>query len=124
MKPWLGGLGIALLGLCSGSAALAQQAPQRLAQTMTFDIPAQPIGTALTQFARQAGIQVLFYTTIASGIRSPHVVGTLTREAALEQLLASTTLSYEFLNERTVAIRARATAPNTPGTGDTGGSPV
>ncbi len=35
--------------------------------TITFNIPSQPLGTALTSFGRQSGIQVLVDSASVSG---------------------------------------------------------
>jgi iron complex outermembrane recepter protein len=74
-------------------------------QQLTWDLRAQPIGDALNEFAQKAGLQVVFYTEVSEGITAPALSGTFTSQAALEKLLTGTRLQYEFINDRTVAIR-------------------
>lgn len=72
--------------------------------TVTVDIPAQPLRFALNQLAQQANIEVVFYTDLGRDIVAKPLEGKLTPEAALQQLLEGSGLSYEFIAERTVAI--------------------
>ena len=48
---------------------------------------------------------------LASGATAPRVEGTFTPETALKLLLAGTELRYEYVNARTIAIRAAALPP-------------
>ncbi|MBL8271978.1 TonB-dependent receptor plug domain-containing protein, partial [Steroidobacter sp.] len=75
-----------------------------------LDIQAQPIGDALNEFARQAGIQVILQTQDGAGIVSPRLVGEYQPRAALEKLLANSGLEFEYLNGNTIAVRKPATA--------------
>jgi outer membrane receptor for ferric coprogen and ferric-rhodotorulic acid len=96
--------------LCS--AALAQE-PE--ARALAFNIQAQPVDHALKVFAGQSGLQVLFHVEgvqIPAGLNSAALNGTYTPEVALEQLLSNTGLRYEFINPRTVTIRAALTGGN------------
>jgi vitamin B12 transporter len=68
------------------------------------DIPAQPLVTALRQFADQTGLQLAVETSITTGKTSAAVKGTLSSQDALEKLLKGTGLSYRFLDSRTVAV--------------------
>jgi outer membrane cobalamin receptor len=70
------------------------------------DIPAQPLVTALRQFADQTGLQLAVETSITTGKTSAAVKGTLSSQNALEKLLKGTGLSYRFLDSRTVAVVA------------------
>jgi len=80
-------------------------------------ISAQPIEDALNQFAQQTGLQVLTPSGItASNVTAPDVNGSYTPEQALRILLRNTGLKFEFVNTRTVAIRAPS--PNNKGVGD------
>lgn len=92
---------LAAVALCS--IAVAQEQGARL----PFDIQPQPISRALADFGKQAGVQVLVRTEdIKNGqALSPAVNGQLTARAALEQLLANSGLTYEYLDERTIRVR-------------------
>src|SRR5690606_35197473 len=74
---------------------------------VSLDISEQPLNQALAAFAQQAGLQVVFYSKLGEAIRAPSLKGRFTPESALRRLLENTTLRYEFLDEQTVAIRAR-----------------
>jgi hypothetical protein len=71
-----------------------------------FDINAQPLDEALSEFANQSGLQVLFQTSeITSSVLAPKVTGNFTPGEALRGLLEGTSLRFEFVNARTIAIR-------------------
>lgn len=61
---------------------------------------------ALAQFASQSGLQVVYRTELTERMQSQGAEAGLSAEAALQQLLRDTGLRYEFINERTVAIRS------------------
>jgi len=114
--------------LCSiGETALAQGNPPQpaasgpaLAQgatTQAFDIPAQALGSALIQFSQATGVQLFFDASIARGLQSPGVSGTLTRQDALGRLLGGTGLVYRFTNATTVTIER-------PGAAGAAGAPA
>ncbi len=91
-----------LLSVLAGNGVLAQT-------SFEVDIPAQPVGDALNQFAEQSGLQVVLYADDAEGVETPAVAGTFEdSHFVLDALLASTGLEYEFINERTVAVNAVA----------------
>ena len=82
----------ALAALC-GTPVLAQtpsatQAEQ--AATRQFDIPAQPLASAVGAFGRQSGLQVTLSSTEAGDIRTNAVVGRFTPAEALARMLAGT----------------------------------
>lgn len=97
-----------LLSLMLTNASFARDTREQF----SFDITAPSMEQALIEFIRQSGLQVLMPTGSATDVPAPRVVGRYTPDMALEQLLAGTDLSYEFANERTVAIRI---AHNTKG---------
>ena len=114
---------VCLLSLCAGPVAYAQVPEQ-----IEVDIPAQPVGDALNQFAEQSGLQVVLYADEAPGVEAKAVSGTFEdRKFVLNALLASTGLEYEFLNERTVAVNAISDEPegsSSPGNLQTTPSPT
>lgn len=71
---------------------LGCQIQAAIAQSANFDIPSQPLAPALSQFARQAGLQLVFSPAIAEGKLAPKVAGNLDVNAALGQLLAGSGL--------------------------------
>ena len=76
------------------------------AQTVSFNIPAQSLGSALTSFADRAGVKLLFPSTMVAGKSSAGLSGSLTRQQALSRLLAGTGLTYRFTSADTVTISA------------------
>src|SRR5581483_7366491 len=70
-----------------------------------LNIAAQPLDRALNSWADQTGYQIIIPDRGSSGRTAPTVTGTYTPEAALKLLLASTDLKYQFVGDRTVAIR-------------------
>ncbi len=81
---------LARAALCLG---LALPLPAALAQAgapvpvVRFDIAAQPLAGALDQFARQAGLQLVFQPGLAAQRQAPAVRGELPLRQALDALL-------------------------------------
>src|SRR6185437_8645560 len=80
-------LGTLLLGL-GPSAARAADVPRH------FDIPAEPLGVALDEFARQANVTLLSSSTLVAHEQTAGVHGELAVTAALGRLLGGTGLSF------------------------------
>lgn len=59
---------------------------------LRFEIPAQPLASAVSSFSAIAGIEVLVPGEMLAQKRSPGVSGTMTSEAALRALLSDTGL--------------------------------
>ncbi|MBL8265103.1 TonB-dependent receptor [Steroidobacter sp.] len=66
---------------------------------------------ALTEFASQSGLQVVYRAELTERLRSRGSQEGLSAEESLQQLLRDTGLRYEFVNDRTVAIRAEGSVP-------------
>lgn len=75
--------------VASTSSAFAQE------QERQFNIPAQPLSSALLEFSRQADVLVISDTANLDGRRAPAVVGTFAPSEALSRLLAGSGLSVE-----------------------------
>jgi len=71
---------------------------------LSLNIPSQPLGDALNEFARQSGIHVVVYSALSQGITAPGLTGDYTPDQALDMLLARSGLRYEYLGKSTVAI--------------------
>lgn len=71
---------------------LALQIQAAIAQSVAFDIPAQPLAPALATLARQAGLQLVFASELAQGRQAPSVQGTREVAEALRALLAGSGL--------------------------------
>src|SRR6202045_1075824 len=88
-----------------------------------FDIAAQPLPTALKNFASQAKMQLLYRYDIVSHATASPVTGQLEKHAALEQLLRGTGLEAVYSSENTATIRPitaaeKATPSTKAATGD------
>ena len=85
------------MALILASASLAFADPPALPQrTQTFDIPSQPLSSALRELGTKTSLNLLYENNIAARQRSPPVVGSMTREAALAAMLDGTGLLYRF----------------------------
>ncbi len=92
--------GVVLLVCCLPTFADAQP----LKALRAFDIPKQPLESAILAFADQARIQVLLWAGPTSNVNSSGVRGLLSPIDALEAILANTGLSYQQIDADTVAI--------------------
>jgi outer membrane receptor protein involved in Fe transport len=111
---WHGGLATSVLlglGCIAGQAAIGQAAIGQAAtaasdtQARTYNIAAQTLGTALQEFAAQAGLQLLFSESDVAGMRTGGLSGSFTKDQALERLLAGSGLAFEFPKSDAVIIR-------------------
>ena len=71
-------------------------------------IRAQPLTKALAEFAEQTGMQLVYPSELTVGVDSNGASTEGTPDEVLDQLLASTGLEYEYVNDRTIAIAASA----------------
>ena len=74
------------------------------AADLTADIPEQPLATALSAYAQQTGLQLIYVSEIARGKSSKGAPAGLAPIQALGQLLDGSGLEFQFLNERSVRI--------------------
>ena len=102
-------LGTLVLGLAPSGAGAADVPRQ-------FDIPAEPLGSALDEFARQANVTLLFSSTLVAREHTSGVHGELAVTAALGRLLGGTGLAYRQVSPAAIAIiqppDRRAPPPN------------
>jgi len=122
-RPWASGVlwPWALVTLF-GTGTCCAQTPV----VLTTAIPPQPLADALAAYARQTGLQLVYESELARGLRSRGAPAGLTPKAALARLLEGTGLRFELLNERSVQIlaakskapRARAPPHNGPRDGE------
>ncbi|MCG8595777.1 MAG: TonB-dependent receptor, partial [Kiloniellales bacterium] len=90
------------------SPDLAQSPASSAGARLRFDIPGQPLRTALLAFGRQAGLQVTVDAATTAGKTAQAVSGSLTAEEALTRLLAGTGLTWRYLDARTVTLEPAA----------------
>lgn len=84
-----------LPALCALALALPMVATAQ-AQTVAIDIPAQPLGSALQEFARQTNMQLLYSPDVIAGLYSTAVSGNLESSAAMDRLLQGTGINYSI----------------------------
>ena len=94
-------LSVMLLGF--GSAASAQEASE---QRIEFDIPAQAANTALTEFAEQADLTLVFPDDVVRWKSANALIGKYTLQEGVDILLADTGLTPMFSNELVLSISA------------------
>lgn len=89
---------------------------------LTFDIPAETLEQAVNRIAKQADVQVLLASSLASGLTTPAIKGNFTAREALEKLLAGSNLSLQdkgnnsfiIINAKEKFSAASETANNEP----------
>jgi catecholate siderophore receptor len=84
--------------------------PADTTRVYRLDIPAQPLGDALGDFARQTGLRVELSDTSATSVHSVAVSGALTAPAALRVLLGGTGLEARFEDAETVIVSRALTS--------------
>jgi heme acquisition protein HasR len=68
-------------------------------------IASQPLDSALLEFARQTGIQIIYFSHLTDGQRTPGLDGTYTVDGAMNALLADSMLTFRWVNAKTIEIR-------------------
>ena len=67
-------------------------------------IEPQPLTKALAGFAEQTGMQLVYPSELTAGVDSKGASAEGSPDEILDELLASTGLEYEYVNDRTIAI--------------------
>ena len=95
-------------------AAGADDADATVHATLRFDLPAQPLDTALVAFGEATGYSVLVSSQLAAGRVAASVRGDYTPAEALQRLLAGTQLGARFSGSKAFTLLALADAPVAP----------
>ena len=82
-----------------------------LSEPTEFNIPAQPLGSAITAFADQANYRLLVPSDMTEGKTTSGVTGRHTPEDALAVMLAGTGLSYKLTEPRTITLEPTTVLP-------------
>jgi len=77
-------------------------------------IQAQPLAAALQEFARQSGVQIIFFSKLTEGHDAPALNGRYTTENALDALLNGTDLTFHQLDEKTIQVEPKAASHKAP----------
>jgi len=95
-------LAMALLAI---AAAALPTSAQALAQSYHLNIPRQPLDAALKDLAQQTGLQIArFSDTVAGTDAVGPVRGDMSVAQALDSLLTASGLTYQMVNDHTVAV--------------------
>jgi iron complex outermembrane receptor protein len=100
-----GGAAMALAAACPAAA---------WAQTRTFDLRAQSAVTAIPEFARQAGVQIVAPADELRDVRTPRIVGPYEVRTALKRLIGGAGLEVAADDGQTITLRRRRTAAFSP----------
>src|SRR5258708_6797831 len=76
-----------------------------LSQTVAFDVPGQEAATAIPEFARQAGLQIIAPADKLKGIKTHSLHGAIDTRAALKLLLEGTGLIVASDDGHTTSLR-------------------
>lgn len=96
-------VGLTVIVTCSIAAAeptsVQEERHREVAppNTFTFDVPSQPLASALEAYGAISGWQVVYDSALAKGRKSVEVKGDFTPEVALRRLLAGTGLSPRYM---------------------------
>lgn len=86
-----------ILAVSEGAVLAQASAPPAEFQ---FNIPSQPLESALEAFGAVSRLQVLYETALTKDRRSTEVRGMYTHEVALRRLLSGTGLDFDYTEER------------------------
>lgn len=92
-----------MLPMGNGWAAEASERPG----TARYSMSAQPLASALAQFARQNRLQLSFDAALATGKTAPAVNGELSEREALTRLLRDSGLGWSLTEDRTLLLFAQ-----------------
>ena len=103
---------LSAIGAVAAQPAQAQELQQVSAdERVQFDIAAQPLSSALSEFARQARVNALYFSDDLRGLSSPALRGSFTREEALDRLLARSGYTGRISGGNLVLVQEQATRP-------------
>jgi outer-membrane receptor for ferric coprogen and ferric-rhodotorulic acid len=104
------GISCCVLGwFCGGIAATPGIAAAADDRVYALSIEAQPLERSLQTFARQSGIQVVFFSAVTDGVDAPAVEGNYTLADAMDRLLGTSGLEMRMVNAQTVEIQRTPT---------------
>jgi hypothetical protein len=95
-------LSIAILGSARASASKLEK--------LALKIAAGTAPVSLAEFVRQTGLQVLFDFDAVSNVTTREINGRLDAKEALLLMFEGSSLTFEFINDRTIAVRLRPPA--------------
>src|SRR6059058_265086 len=94
-------VGTSVISLAQPTAAAAVQASQAV---RFYDIPAQPLGTALSSYAEVSGVDLVANPAAVKGKRSHAIKGSFSPDDALNEILRGTSLDYRMSSNGSVIV--------------------
>ncbi|GIL39915.1 TonB-dependent receptor [Roseiterribacter gracilis] len=88
------------LYLCLAIGVVPSQRAYAQTEVTNFNVPAQPLRSALLAYSAQSKVQVAIPDELVEGKNAPAVTGALSNEQALQTLLGGSGVSYEFVSPR------------------------
>lgn len=85
--------------------AESEQGGNELDRIVDFSIKSQTLQSALLEFSKQSGIQLIFAVTGPEKYKTVSVIGKMTPRVALALLIRASGLEYEFSGKNTVTVR-------------------
>jgi outer membrane receptor protein involved in Fe transport len=107
MKTLVPALVAATLALCAIEGNADATPGER---KVALAIESTSLAAALDKWAQQSGFQIFVDDGITKGLIAPDLNGTYTAREALDRLLAGTSLTYFWINDKAVSIRKRPQA--------------
>src|SRR5437660_1880434 len=95
-------VGTSMISIAQPTAAAA--AVQTSPAVRFYDIPAQPLGTALSSYAEISGVDLVANPAAVKGKRSHAVKGNFLPEDALNEILRGTSLDYRMSSNGSVIV--------------------
>jgi outer membrane receptor protein involved in Fe transport len=94
----------ALMGMSALSLMTPAPAVAQATGVVRFDIPAEDLGTALTDLARQSNREIYFPSDLTKGKRTNGARGDFTVERALQQILAGSGLTFRITPSGAISV--------------------
>lgn len=95
---------LCLMGVLAEGGWSQEGRPQPVLGALPFHIPGQPLARALQAYSQTTGVEVLYESSIAAGLRSSEVEGTFTPELALRLMLAGTELAVQYTRNDAITL--------------------
>ena len=108
----LNALGLALSASLIVAATACPGPVLASGRAQTFNVPAQPLGSALRELARQGRVQILFQADRLRGLDSRPVQGRFEVVRAFNLALADGDFEVRKVDERTLVVLARPNRPS------------
>jgi TonB-dependent siderophore receptor len=87
------------------AATIAIACAAGIADACTLDVGGQSLDAALQEIARQCDVQLVYFSQITEGLKTPGLKGEYTVEAAVGSVLEGTGLVFHRINAQTLDIR-------------------